>query len=162
MREVDEHHRAERLNHALYGLIIITATLVAESDHVAEPVEALVLLVSTALVLLLAHTYSAYMAERAVKGAPLTRSDAHLVAADNVPVLLAIVLPSLLFVGSAFGWIALSAAYTLSISSAIAALLGLGIYEAYVAGMKGLPRLMSGVAAASVGFLIVLVEAFFD
>ena len=33
------HRRAERLSHALYGLIIVTATLVAEKGHVTEVVD---------------------------------------------------------------------------------------------------------------------------
>ena len=36
MREIDSQHRTERLSHALYGLIIITAALAAERDHVEE------------------------------------------------------------------------------------------------------------------------------
>ena len=31
-REPVDHHRAKRLSHALYGLIIVAATLVAEKD----------------------------------------------------------------------------------------------------------------------------------
>lgn len=94
MPEVDAHHRAERLSHALYGLIIITATLVAERAHVEEVGEALALLLTTALVLVLAHTYSAFMAERAVEGRPLTAVATRLVVADNLPVVSAIVVPS--------------------------------------------------------------------
>ena len=46
------HRKAERLSHALYGLIIVTATLVAEQGHVTEVVDAMGLLLGTALVLL--------------------------------------------------------------------------------------------------------------
>ena len=49
---VPVHQRAERLGHALYGLIIVTATLVAEKGHVTEVIDALGLLLGTALVLL--------------------------------------------------------------------------------------------------------------
>ena len=48
--------RAERFSHVLYGLIIITAVLVAERPHVESAADALGLLFGTALVLLLAHT----------------------------------------------------------------------------------------------------------
>ena len=65
---MDADTQAERLNHALYGLIIVTATLVAERGHVENAGEAIVLLLGTALVLVLAHTYSAAMAARAVGG----------------------------------------------------------------------------------------------
>jgi hypothetical protein len=52
-----EWHRTERLSHALYGLIIVTATLVAERHHIEEPIDALRLLLGTALVLLLAYVH---------------------------------------------------------------------------------------------------------
>lgn len=162
MQEFDDRHRAERLNHALYGLIIITATLVAENGHVNEAGDALALLLTTALVLLLAHTYSAYMAERALEGKPLTSVATRLVVADNVPVLSAVVVPGALFIGAAAGWIDLSVAYGLSIGFTIAALFALGVYEARVARISGVQQLLSGIGAAAIGMLIVAVEAFFD
>jgi len=160
--EVDSQHRSERLSHALYGLIIITATLVAERAHVEEVGEALALLLTTALVLVLAHTYSAFMAERAVEGKPLSRAAARLVVADNVPVLSAIVVPGVLFVVAGIGWMELPVAYGLSIGFTIASLFALGIYEAYVAEMRGIRVLASGVGAAAIGLLMVGIEAFFD
>ena len=36
--------RSERLGHALYGLIIVTATVVAEKEHIDEPSHAIGLL----------------------------------------------------------------------------------------------------------------------
>ncbi len=66
--EVARFREAERLSHALYGLIIVTATLGAEKAHISEVFDAISLLLATALVLLLAHTYSAVMAERTVSG----------------------------------------------------------------------------------------------
>ena len=162
MPEVSARSRAERLSHALYGLIIITATLVVESGHVEDVDEAMVLLLTTALVLLLAHTYSAYLAERAVEGKPLSRAAARLVVADNVPVLSAIVVPGALFIAAGIGWMELPVAYGLSIGFTIASLFALGIYEAYVAEMRGIRVLASGVGAAAIGLLMVGIEAFFD
>lgn len=162
MIEVDSQHRAERLSHALYGLIIITAALAAERAHVEEVGEAIALLLTTALVLVLAHSYSAYMAERAVEGKPLTAVAKRLVVADNLPVVSAIVVPGVLFVVAGIGWIELSVAYGLSLGVTVAALFALGMYEARVAGMRGIRWLAGGLAAAAIGLLIVGIEAFFD
>ena len=162
MAEVDSRHRAERLSHALYGLIIITATLAAERTHVEEVGEAFALLMTTALVLVLAHTYSAFMAERAVEEKPLTAVAKRLVVADNLPVLSAIVVPSALFLLAGIGWIELSVAFGLSIGFTMAALFALGMYEAHMAGMRGIQKLVGGVSAAAIGALIVGIEAFFD
>ena len=162
MIEVDSQHRSERLSHALYGLIIFTATLAAESAHVEEVGEALALLLTTALVLVLAHTYSVFMAERALEGKPLTAVAKRLVVADNLPVVSAIVVPGALFVLAGIGWIELSVAFGLSIGFTMAALFALGIYEAHIAGLRGFQQLVGGIGATAIGALIVGIEAFFD
>jgi len=123
--EVPAHQRAERLSHALYGLIIVTATLMAERSHVTEVSDALGLLLGTALVLLLAHTYSAVMAERAVEGHSLGSVGRRIVVEDNVPVLIAIVAPAVLFILAGAEVMSLRDAYTVSIVVSLMALFGL-------------------------------------
>lgn len=154
------HHRGERLSHALYGLIIITATLVAEEEHVNEASHALGLVLGTALVLLLAHTYSAMMAERIVKADQLGVIGRRMVIRDNVPVLFAIVVPAALFILSWLGVMSLQTADTTSIVFSLVALFGLGIYEGRIASMNWGRSTFSGVAAAGIGVIVVMVEAF--
>ena len=156
---MDTELRAERLNHALYGLIIVTATLVAERDHVDNAGEAIVLLLGTALVLVLAHTYTAAMAARAVTAHTLGTAGRRLVALNNLPVLFAIALPVLLFVLAGLEAISLTTAYSVSIASSLAALLGLGIYEGRAASMTWPKALLSGMAAGAIGVLVIAVEA---
>lgn len=161
-RGVPVRRRAERLGHALYGLIIVTATLVAEQSHVTEVRDALGLLLGTALILLLAHTYSAVMAERAVGGHQLGSVGRLVVVEDNLPVLLAIVAPALLFVLAGIGVLTLQAAYVAAISFSLAALFGLGLYEGRSASMSWPKSLVSGAAAGAIGVVVVVVEAFFE
>jgi hypothetical protein len=156
------HRRAERLAHALYGLIIVTATLVAEQGHVTEVVDALGLLLGTALVLLLAHTYSGTMAERAVEGHNLGSVGRRIVVEDNLPVLIAIVTPGLLFILAGLGAMSLDTAYTAAIVFSLAALFGLGLYEGRTASMSWSQSLISGAAAGAIGLVVVAVEAFFE
>ena len=156
---MDTEIRAERLNHALYGLIIVTATLVAERDHVDNAGEAIVLLLGTALVLVLAHTYSAAMAARAVGGHALGTAGRRLVALNNLPVLFAIVVPVLLFVLAGLDAISLTTAYRFSIATSLAALVGLGVYEGRTASMTWPKALLSGMAAGAIGVLVIAVEA---
>ena len=47
------------------------------------------------------------------------------------------------------------------VTTAIAALFGLGVFEAHVARIVRVRQLMSGVGAAGTGFLIVIAEALF-
>jgi hypothetical protein len=160
--EVPVHRRAERLSHALYGLIIVTATLVAEQGHVTEVVDALGLLMGTALVLLLAHTYSAAMAERAVGGHSLGSVGRLIVVEDNLPVLLAIVAPAMFFVLAGIGVMTLQTAYAAAIVFSLVALFGLGLYEGRTSSRSWSQSLLSGVAAGAIGLVVVAVEAFFE
>ena len=160
--DVPIHRRAERLGHALYGLIIVTATLVAEQGHVTEVVDALGLLLGTALVLLLAHTYSSVMAERAVEGHSLGSVGRRIVVEDNMPVLIAILAPGLLFILAGLGAMSLNTAYAAAIVFSLAALFGLGIYEGRAASMSWSQSLVSGAAAGAIGLIVVAFEAFFE
>ena len=160
--DVPTHRRAERLSHALYGLIIVTATLGAERGHVTEVVDALGLLLGTALVLLLAHTYSAVMAERAVEGHSLGSVGRRIVVEDNLPVLFAIAVPALLFVLAGLDVMTLQTAYIASIVSSLLALFGLGLYEGRTASMGWGHSILSGAAAGSIGLIVIAFEAFFE
>ncbi len=160
-QQLGDERRAERLSHALYGLIIVTATLVAEQQHITDPLGALGLLLATALVLLLAHTYSWYMAAKAMSGR-LEAATRRLVVINNLPVVGSIAVPSLMFVLAWMDLVPMRTAYFVSIAFTLLALFGLGMYEGRIAGFKTLHSVVSGFAAAAVGVLVVLVETFFD
>lgn len=159
--EVVGYRRAERLSHALYGLIIVTAALMAERSHVTEAGDALGLLLGTALVLLLAHTYSSVVAERAVGGS-LGSVGRRMIVEDNLPVLLAIAVPAVLFVLAGADVMALDTAYTVAIIFSLLALFGLGLYEGRVASLSWYHALLSGAAAGVIGVIVVAVEALFE
>lgn len=156
------HHQAERLSHGLYGLIIVTATLGAERAHITDVSEAVVLLLSTALVLLLAHTYSATMAERAVEGRPLGGVTRRVIVVDNLPVVAAVIVPLLLFGLVGLGAMDLQTAYGAAIAFSLAALFAIGMYQGRVASMGWFHSIISGVAAGGIGLVVVIIEAFFD
>lgn len=157
-----EGHKAERLSHALYGLIIVTATLVAEQMHVTEVSDALGLLFGTALVLVLAHTYSSVMARRTIEGHSLGKAERKLVMKDNLPVVLAIIVPAALFLLAGMDLITLNAAYVTAIVFSLLSLFGLGIYEGRLASLAWVHSLLSGLAAGTIGLIVVAFEAFFE
>ena len=160
--EIGRFREAERLSHALYGLIIVTAALGAERVHIAEAAEALALLLSTAVVLVLAHPYSAAMAERAVSGASLGMEGRRTVVADNIPVLSAVVVPAILFMLAGADVMALQTAYRAAIAFSLAVLFGVGLYEGRRASMGWVHSTLSGAAAGAIGVFVVAIEAFFD
>ena len=159
---VQAEHRAERFSHALYGLIIITAVLVAEQQHVVDATDALGLLVGTAVVLLLVHTYTAVMAVRLVEGHRLGGLGRRLVVLDNAPVLAGVVLPVVAFILAEAGVLTVSAAFTISIVFCLLTLAGLGFYEGQVNGLGWSRSTISAAAAGGIGLVMVLVEAAFD
>jgi hypothetical protein len=156
------HRRAERFGHALYGLIILTAALGAERAHITEALEAIALLVSTALVLLLAHIYSAVVAERAVDRRSLGTVGRRMVLADNLPVALALVVPTALLTFAAMDVISLRTAYDVSIAFNLAALFGIGLYEGRAGSMSWFHSTLSGAAAGAIGVVVIAIEAYFD
>lgn len=160
--EVVRFREAERLSHALYGLIIVTAALGAEKAHITEVVDALGLLLATALVLLLAHTYSAVMAERTVEGRSLGSVGRRMVIADNIPVLAAVAVPAILFTLAGADVMTLQTAFTAAIVFSLAALFGVGLYEGRRASMGWIHSILSGAAAGAIGVIVIAVEAFFD
>lgn len=159
---VAAEHRAERFSHALYGLVIITATLIAERLHVESAGDALGLLLGTALVLLLVHTYTAVMAARYVEGHPLGVLGRRLVVQDNVPVLAAVVVPAISFILAGGGAFELLTAYRISIAFCLVALAGLGLFQGRISGLGWGRSLLSAVAAAGIGLLMVMVEVMFE
>jgi hypothetical protein len=160
--EVARFREAERLSHALYGLIIVTAALGAEKAHITEAVDALALLLATALVLLLAHTYSAVMAERTVEGHSLGTVGRRMVISDNIPVLSAVVVPAILFTLAGADVMTLQTAYTAALGFSLAALFGVGLYAGRQASMGWAYSTLSGTAAGAIGVIVVVIEAFFD
>jgi VIT1/CCC1 family predicted Fe2+/Mn2+ transporter len=100
------------------------------------------------------------MAERIVRADQLGVIGRRMVIRDNVPVLFAIVVPAALFILAWLGMMSLQTAYTTSISFSLVALFGLGIYEGRVASMNWGRSAFSGVVAAVIGVIVVMVEAF--
>lgn len=150
--------RSERLGHALYGLIIVTATVVAEKEHIDEPSHAIGLLLGIGLVLVLAHTYTGWIAERVVANERLGKLRRRLLIRNNVPVALAVVVPIALFAFSWVGLVGIEAAYAVSIAFNILVLLAIGIYEGRRANMSWLGALFSGAAAGGIGVFVILIE----
>ena len=159
MSEVDRH-QSERFAHGLYGLIVITATLIAEQEYISDPLEAVGLLIGTAFVLFLIHVYIGIMTERSIEGATLGPART-LVVVDNLPLLGAIVVPVVMFLLAEAGVVALDIAYTVSVAFSIVALLLAGAFQGRAVGFTGARLAFSSLAAAGLGVAMVFIEAAF-
>ena len=100
---IEEVRDVERSSHAVYGLVIITATLVADRLHATDALVSLLALSGATLVLVLAHTYSALIAELSRRGHRLTYAERHVLIADNIPLATSVVVPSVLLAAAGVG-----------------------------------------------------------
>jgi len=153
-----EEHRSERSSHAIYGLIIITSALVADREHVDDPLTALLLVWGAGIVLLLAHLYSAFVGETGTKGRWLSHTERHLLIADNVPVLWSIVVPTLLISLAGIGLIELGAAIDVSIVAAVAGLFAVGVIQSRKSGAPVATQVGIGVIGVIVGVIVIALE----
>ena len=152
-------HRTERFAHGIYGLIIITAVLVAEAEHTVDPIDALVIVVGTGLVLLLAHTYVAVVAERTLLRHRLDNDERVEVLIDNLPVLIAVLGPSLLFIAAETGAIEIETAFRWAIGFTVLALYAIGVFESRRVGYTWARSLIMGLGGALIGAVIIAVES---
>jgi len=159
---ITSSRRIERLSHGLYGLIIVTAALVAEQQHVDEAGDAIALLLGTALILFLAHTYSEMVAVRVIEARPLGVKGLGMVIRDNVPLLFAIVVQTAFLLLAWLDVVSLQTAYAASIAYTLIALFGLGVYAGRVASFKWPRAILIGIEAGAIGIIIVAIEALFD
>lgn len=151
---------AERSSHAIYGLIIITAALVADREHDEDALTSLVLLWGAALVLVLAHVYSAAVAEVGVEGHWLSHAERHVLIFDNIPVLTAVIVPTILILAAGLGLVGLDLAIDLSIVTSVAALFVLGAFQARRSGASLGVQLGIGGLGGAVGIVVIALEVF--
>jgi len=155
---IGEMRIEERTSHAVYGLIIVTATLVADRLYATDALASLAVLWAAVLVLVVAHTYSALIAELGLRGRRLTYLERHVLIADNLPLAAAVVVPTLLLLAAALDWIGLAVAIDLSIVVSLAALFGLGAYQARRVGAPPSRQLAIGLLGGALGLVVVFAE----
>ncbi len=157
--ETERGRRAERFAHGIYGTIIITALLVPLEDHGATADEVVGAVVGTAFVLFLAHTYASGLGRRiAMRRAPRL-SDLGAILADNLPLLFAAVVPTLVFVLAAAGAISLHTAFRAGIGYALASLCALGFIFGRMTDHRLPGSLVLGISGAGLGAAIIFLEA---
>jgi tellurite resistance protein TehA-like permease len=153
-----EEHEMERSSHAIYGLIIITSSLVADRAAAEDAATSLLVLWGAGIVLILAHLYSAVVAEVGEKGRWLSHTERHVLITDNVPVLAAVVVPSLLLVAAGTGRLELGVALDVAIVLSMVALFVVGIYQARRHGASSAVQVGLGTLGGLIGVIVILME----
>jgi len=153
-----EEHEIERSSHALYGLVIITAILVAEREAATDALTSLLVLWGAGVVLLLAHLYAAAVAQAGERGRWLSHVERHFLVSDNIPVLAALAVPSVFIVLAGLGVFDLAVAIDVSIVGSIVALFAVGAYQAHKQGASPALKLGVGILGAITGLVVILLE----
>ncbi len=148
----------ERSSHAIYGLIIITATLVADREHAENALISMLVLWGAALVLVLAHVYSGLIAELGEADRRLTYAERHVLIIDNIPVAASVLLPTILLVAAGVGLLDLRVAIDLSILMSVGSLFAVGSYQARKQGAPLRHQLGIGSLGAALGVIVVIAE----
>lgn len=156
--KVREMRLEERSSHAVYGLIIVTATLVADRLYATDALISLAVLWTSVLVLVLAHTYSALIAELGQRGRRLTYLERHVLIGDNIPLGTAVIVPTILLVAAALGWLELAVAIDLSIIVSLAALFVVGAYQTRKTGAPLSHQFAVGLVGGGLGLIVVIAE----
>lgn len=133
--------------------------LVAEAAHITDPVEALLIVLGTGLVLLLAHTYVAVVAERTLLKHQLGSRERVDVLLDNLPVLIGVAGPSLLFIATWAGAIGIETAFRWAIAFSLVTLYGIGVLEGRRMGYTWPRSQLVGLSGALIGGAIIAIEA---
>jgi hypothetical protein len=153
-----DERQVERSSHAIYGLIIITATLVADLEHAPNALVSMLVLWGATVVLVLAHVYSALLARLGSTDHRLTYAERHVLIVDNVPVAASVVVPTILLILAGFGLMELRIAIDTSIILSVASLFALGWYQARKHGASAARQVGVGVLGAALGIIVVTAE----
>jgi hypothetical protein len=152
-------HVVHRLSHAIYGLIILTATVGELSTHDEDMETAIAIVGIGAIVLVFAHSYSQFVAATSqVESLPPAR-----VALSNAVDQLALAIPAAIAVAvfalAAWDVITDRLAYNLVLIGTIAALFGLGLMIGAHRGRTWVWSVGVAVANTVVGVVIIGIEA---
>ena len=110
------------------------------------------------LVLIVAHVYSAIVAEVGAEGTWLSHTERHVLIVDNIPVLAAVVVPSILIMVAGLGLVSLDVALDLSIVLSLTALFALGAYQARRSGATLGVQIGIGALGGIVGIFVIALE----
>ena len=146
------------ISEVVYGTITILAVILALEEHSSGPWQVTFTIVGTTYALAFARAYADLIAETLHRGRRLGRSDLLLIWREARPVMVYSQLPTLVFVLSAVGLLPLGLSFTIAETVGVLVLLFAGYRVGRRVGASRLRSLLSGLAIASVGGLVILLK----
>jgi hypothetical protein len=146
------------LGGAIYGTITVAAVIAASAAHDEPLTTVLAATVSTVVVFWLAHVYSEVIAHHFEGHRPSLAAVAH-VAHRELPFLEAPVLPILLLVAGAAGFLDHDVAINLALWTAVLQLAGWGVASARRQGWSWPAAAVTGAINGAFGMVLILLKA---
>ncbi len=158
IRTTDSEHRVERLSHATYGLILLTAAVGEMRAEVLDPGSAAALLLGGAVVLILAHTYSRFVGTAAGTDSVPSWREAGALLVDQLALGVSAIVAAAILLLADGGTIEVQTAYDLVLVGALLALFLLGAAMASHHQRRSIWIVGLGVANLALGVVIVGIE----
>lgn len=153
-----DRERGERAAHAIYGLIIVLAVLIAEADTDITTREAIGSVVGAAVVTAMAELYADYVGATIGARRHLTKGERRLEVRNITAGFLTALLPVTFFVLSAAGAIDLESAFDVAIWTGVALLGGYAVVANRLAGIPLGRSLLIGAGFTALGASLVLLK----
>jgi hypothetical protein len=152
------YHVVERLAHAVYGLILLTAGVQELRLH-EDARTAIALIAGGALVLVIAHSYSQFVAVTATEESLPSRSAAVANLLDQLALAVSAAVAIAILALAEAGALSTDTAYNVVLAAALTALFALGLAIGYHHSRRLSLGLAIGIANLAVGVIVISVEA---
>jgi uncharacterized membrane protein len=147
-----------RSTKAIYGIILITATLIGLQFLESKPLTIAVKLFFAALVIVLAEAYSEILGEKIRRRKELTGSERREIVDDVLVIASVSIYPVSIFLLSAAGLFSVDSAFKISYGLSIACLGLFGYLASQAAGDTKNSSLRKAVITSLVGVLVVIIK----
>ena len=146
------------ISEVVYGTITILAVILALEEYASGPWQVAFTIVGTTYALAFARAYADLIAETLHRGRRLGRYDLLLIWREARPVMVYSQLPTLVFVLSALGLLPLGLSFMIAETVGVLVLFFAGYLVGRRVGASRLRSLLSSLAIASVGGLVILLK----
>lgn len=157
-REVDDEPQHYNLGSALYGLLIVSALLAAESAVSETYTETLLGAVLALLISWWAHAYSEFVFRRAEAGERLTRAGLRRMLRRELPILLGAAPPVLAVLIACAAGAGLGTGITISLVTAGVTILATEVLAGVQADLSGRELAMQALVGGAFGLLILALK----
>lgn len=157
-RDSDYEERAYNLGSAVYGLIIVSALLAAESAARETYAETVVAVVLALVVSWLAHAYSEFVYRRAESRERVTRAGLRRMLRRELPILVGAAPPLLAVLIAWLAGAALGTAITIALWTSVVTILATEVTVGLQAKLSGRELVIQALVGTALGLLILALK----